>query len=65
MEWSLQERISIWTDNHVWKNEKLENPCRALVGQILLYWAAERLERSIFHKQDALSTLVNRCNCVR
>ena len=27
-------------------------------------WAAKRLERSIFHKQDALSTLVNRCNCV-
>ena len=28
-------------------------------------WDAERLERSIFHKQDALSTLVNRCNCFR
>ena len=27
-------------------------------------WAAERLERSISHQQDALSTLVNRCNWV-
>ena len=37
-----------------------KNPFWASVGQIIPYWATERLERSIFHKQDALSTLVNR-----
>ena len=41
-----------------------KNPFWASVRQILPYWEIERLEHSIFHKQDALSTLVNRCNWV-
>ena len=36
----------------------------ALVGQILPYWATERLEHSIFHKLYAHSVLVNRRNWV-
>ena len=41
-----------------------KNPSEFQSGKLLLYWATERLEHSIFHKQDALSTLVNRCNWV-
>ena len=41
-----------------------KNPFWASVGQILPYLGTERLERSIFHKQNALPTPVNRCNWV-
>ena len=50
-----------------WKMRSCKNPFWASVGQILpysWYWATESLECSIFHKQDALSTLVNHCNWV-
>ena len=41
-----------------------KKPFWASVGQILPYWATERLEHSMFQKQDALFTLVNRWNWV-
>ena len=45
------------------KVRRWNNPFWASVGQILPYWATERLD-SIFHKQYAHSTLVNRRNWV-